>query len=197
MTAEDGSAGDRRKRMRRREVPNGVRFVTFSCYRRMALLGTGRLRDAFVGALAGAHAAGSFDLYAWVVMPEHVHLMVRPRVGGAWAPVAAGLKTSFARLAIGRWRELGAPVLARLRQPDGSHRFWQRGGGFDRNVRDLNEFQREVRYIHRNPVERGLAADALGWRWSSAAWWAGHGGELACDPPPEPDIDWGAWAGYL
>jgi len=38
----------------------------------------------------------------------------------------------------------------------GKDTFLERGGGFDRNVRDLAEFTRHVRYIHRNPVERGL-----------------------------------------
>ena len=46
------------------------------------------------------------------------------------------------------------------------HRFWQKGGGFDRNVRDDAEFSREVRYVHHNPVERALVTRPEDWTWS-------------------------------
>ena len=61
---------------------------------------------------------------------------------------------------------------------------WQRGGVFDRNVRDWDELRREARYVHQNPVERGLVADPLEWAWSSARWYAGqHEGQIPIDLP--------------
>ncbi len=64
-------------------------------------------------------------------------------------------------------------------------RFWQHGGGFDRAQRDMDEFVRTVKYIHRNPVERGLVTRPEDWRWSSLRWWMGRReGEAECDPPP-------------
>jgi len=50
------------------------------------------------------------------------------------------------------------------------HRFWQRGGGYDRNFTSLRAVRRVVDYIHRNPVRRGLVDSAADWPWSSAGW---------------------------
>jgi len=67
--------------MRRRELPRGIRFITFSCQRRLPLLRHPAIADVFTDSLARTTAAHPFDLFAWVVMPEHVHLLVRPRGG--------------------------------------------------------------------------------------------------------------------
>jgi putative transposase len=187
-----------RKRMKRREVPGDIRFVTFSCERRLPLLSNPAIADLYSGVMAAARARFGFELYAWVVMPEHVHMLVRPRVGAPLGPALAHIKKSVAQRVIARWRELDAPVLRSITRPDGSPRFWQKGGGFDRNVRDLEEFTREVRYIHRNPVDRELVPTPELWRWSSVRWWMGQrAGEVECDPPPGDARGWENWRGYL
>ena len=56
------------------------------------------------------------------------------------------------------------PVLA----GDGSARFWQRGGGYDRNVRNHAELIEKVVYTEANPVRRGLVVTPHEWRWGSA-----------------------------
>jgi putative transposase len=110
----------------------------------------------------------------------------------------ASLKTSVAKQVVGRWRELRAPVLEQLRVKGGRIRYWQKGGGFDRNVRTLAEFCREVRYIHQNPVERDLVKEPQDWKWSSVRWWMGEReGELECDPPPGDPRSWEGWTGYV
>jgi putative transposase len=53
-------------------------------------------------------------------------------------------------------------------------RFWQPGGGFDRNIFREKTVPGVIEYIHNNPVRRGLADDSLEWKWSSARFWAGH-----------------------
>lgn len=88
----------------------------------------------------------------------------------------------------------GSPqYLARLEdiQPNGSrsYRFWQRGGGYDRNLSSTPEVHRKLRYIHENPVRRGLVQRTIDWRWSSAlAWETGTDEPLSLDrtsfPPP-------------
>ena len=61
------------------------------------------------------------------------------------------------------------------RQPNGKthHRFWQRGGGYDRNLVAPRTVHTQIEYIHRNPVRRGLCAKPEDWHWSSAADYAG------------------------
>jgi len=53
-----------------------LHFITFSCYQRMALLENKRARDAFVGELARVREERGFRLIGYVVMPEHVHLLL-------------------------------------------------------------------------------------------------------------------------
>ena len=52
-----------------------------------------------------------------------------------------------------------------------AYRFWQDGGGYDRNIRDQDELTRFVEYVHNNPVRRGLVARPEEWYWSSARDW--------------------------
>jgi len=73
-------------------------------------------------------------------------------------------------------------------QPNGkvSYRFWQRGGGYDRNVWEPDTLRKMIEYIHDNPVRRGLVTRATDWPWSSARFNAGTGDAvLAMDPLAE------------
>jgi putative transposase len=188
--------------MKRREIMRGVRFLTFSTQRRLPLFTNPRIAAVFAQQLGQARRLLRFELYAWVVMPEHVHLMVMPPPTTTLASVLKWLKQSVATRRILRWRAMGVRASGVLRAIDdghGSPRLWQKGGGFDRNVRDIDEFCREVRYIHRNPVERGLVERSELYQWSSVRWWMGQReGELECDPPPGDPRGWALWKGvYL
>ena len=169
------------KRMRRWEVRQ-PRFLTFSCYQRLPLLGRAEWRDAFVESLGAARDRLGFRLIAWVVMPEHVHLIVVP--GERPIPdVLRAIKQPVAQRAIRRWKEKDAKVLRRIEVGEGRHRYWQAGGGFDRNLRDQDDLAEKVAYVHHNPVKRGLVERATDWRWSSARWYAGErDGVLTIDP---------------
>src|SRR5260370_39542558 len=70
------------KRLKRYYGLGHLHFITFSCYRRMALLGTARSRNAFLRALAEARVKYQFALVRYVVMPEHSHLPITERKHG-------------------------------------------------------------------------------------------------------------------
>lgn len=149
------------------------------------------IREVFAASLAAAHERFGFALFAWVVMPEHAHLLIRPRDGVPLDRALLCIKLSVSQRVIHRWRELDAPILKKIQTPVGSLRFWQRGGGFDRNVRHEGEFAKEVRYIHRNPVERELVKRPQDWAWSSAPWWLGDlSGPVPCDQPEWIEPQW-------
>ena len=195
MSDTDDSPDTYRKRLRRWENAADIRFITFSAFRRLPLLNNPRIMDLFGQRLAAVRATHGLHLYAWVVMPEHVHLLVRA-TGSPWDVVARSLKTQVARTVLSRWRAAHAPILSKV-AVKGRARFWQHGGGFDRNVRDLDEFTKAVRYIHRNPVERGLVARPDDWMWSSVRWWQGNRSEeIECDPPPGRPGSWAGWTGF-
>ncbi len=110
---------------------------------------------------------------AWVIMPEHFHLLLRPAAEQTAATILRRLKAPFARRVLARWRELDAPVIPRIRARSGQLHFWQVGGGYDRNLVSQAEVLEKINYIHANPVRRGLAATPTEYRWSSAAHYAG------------------------
>jgi putative transposase len=68
-----------RRTLRRYEGLNHARYLTCSCYRRLPLFRNDKIKDAFVKHLALVQQQMEFELFAWVVMPEHVHLMLRPK----------------------------------------------------------------------------------------------------------------------
>jgi len=185
-----------RKRLKRRDVPGGIRFITFSCQRRLPLLTNPAISELLLTAIARARSVHQFELVAWVLMPEHVHLLMRPRDDIPLERTLKSIKLAVSKSVIARWRNIGAThILTKLDDGTGSPRFWQKGGGFDRNVRDEHELSREIRYIHHNPVRRGLVQRPEDYRFSSIHWWIGdHTGPLNCDPLPDPA--WSQWKGF-
>ncbi|MCK6485227.1 MAG: transposase [Phycisphaerae bacterium] len=166
--------------------------LTFSCYRGLPLLGKDRSRRWFVDALQAARLRHHFELWAYVIMPEHVHLLLLPGAAYDMSVILQGIKQSVARKAIGYLRDNSPHWLERLRSggtPQKPHYcFWQRGGGYDRNITRASTAWDSVIYIHRNPVKRGLAAREVDWPWSSARWYAGLDGVVlemdGCPPDP-------------
>jgi putative transposase len=92
----------------------------------------------------------SVCIFGYVVMPEHVHILLSEPERDALADAIHYLKLSFSK----RYQ----------RQASGS--FWQKRY-YDRNVRTAKEFSVKLRYLHRNPVKRGLVTEPDRWRWSS------------------------------
>lgn len=147
----------------------GVHHVTFSCLDRLPLFHRAATREAFSLALLAAAAAGELKLFAWVVMPEHVHLLVAR--GDRPIGTALGrLKSRFARSVFALWDVERPDAVARLTREDGSRRFWLRGEGYDRTMRSDDDCREKSVYIHANPVRRGLVKLPSEWRWSSAGW---------------------------
>ncbi len=147
--------------------PEAVRYMTFSCERQLPLFHRAATRDAFVVLLLAAAAAGELVLHAWVVMPEHVHVLASPgtfSVAGALARV----KSRFARATLALWEVERPGVLASLTRSDGRRRFWLAGGGFNRPMANAAACWARARYTHANPVRRGLVERPRHYKWSSA-----------------------------
>lgn len=95
---------------------------------------------------------GHYELHSYVVMPNHVHMLVTPRVIRArWLGPLKGFTAFEANKILGRRGEA----------------FWQ-GESYDHLVRRNGELGRIQRYIENNPVKAGLSVEAEDFRWSSA-----------------------------
>jgi putative transposase len=165
------------KRRVRFNEPGQPRELTFSCYRRYAFFRNEQTCQWLCSALADASAKLGFQVWAYVIMPEHVHLLVYPGdVPERMPAFLQAVKEPVARRAI-RHLERAAPEwLARLTVHEGSRvrrRFWQPGGGYDRNIVRTETLRAMIDYIHANPVRRGLVSRPEDWEWSSARWHAG------------------------
>jgi putative transposase len=164
------------KRRRRDDDSLAPRCLTFSCYKRYQFLNRDRTRQRFVEELAQARSRWPIDVWAYVIMPEHVHLIVAPRERLKVGRVVGWVKEQVARKAIA-WMEKHAPQwLPRITVQEGElirRRFWQPGGGYDRSIESEAALLAMILYIHQNPVRRGLTTRAEEWLWSSAQWYAG------------------------
>ncbi len=161
--------------MARFEGPNHARFLTYSCFNRLPLFADPLVRDLYVSEIAAQSERLGFDVIAYVVMPEHVHLVVVPD-DGRINRVMRGLKQGFARRMLARMTERDDPMLYELIGTTGKAVFWQRGGGYERTIRSEDDLREKIGYIHANPVKRGLVGRPEDWEWSSARDYSGGRG---------------------
>ncbi len=152
--------------------PGHVHFLTFTCYRRQQLLTDSFACCILANCISEARTRCNFKLYAWVLMPEHIHLLVHP-VDDQYSTsdILKHIKAPAGKKIIEYWRENARHMLHRVRvdSQENENRFWQAGGGFDRNLFDLGRIRKAIDYIEYNPVRRGLVAEAWQCCWSSAA----------------------------
>jgi putative transposase len=113
-------------------------FITFCCYHRRQLLTTDAACETFERALERVRRNYQLQVYGYVVMPEHVHLLLSEPGRARLADAVKSLKQGSSRRLIG-----------------GAEHFWQKRY-YDFNIRNHAQFVEKLDYIHRNPVKRGL-----------------------------------------
>jgi len=165
------------KRRRRYNEAGQPRELTFSCYRRLPFFSRQRTCEWFRQALEEARFKFGYQVWAYVLMPDHVHLLVNPGEAAAeMSRFLQAVKEPVARQAIAYLKANAPEWLPTLTVHEGQrerHRFWQPGGGYDSNITSTETLRAMIEYIHANPVRRGLVARAEDWEWSSARWFAG------------------------
>lgn len=166
------------KRCKRFNDVGHAHEFTFSCFRRQLFLSGDLARQWLIDAIESARKKHEFHIWAYVVMPEHVHLLIWPTTARYdVSKILASIKIPVTRRAVSHVRKTSPGFLSRMRdiQPNGEvhYRFWQRGGGYDRNSTEPTTIWSEIEYIHGNPLRRGLCKRAEDWYWSSAGVYAG------------------------
>ena len=162
-------------RLRHYDRLGTARFITFTCYHRRQLLTDTETIQTFVECLGEVARTRAVLILGWVVMPEHVHLVLRPPDDVAVGEFVGELKSRSARTILRRWKERGMAQLRALTKPRTQpvrYQFWQ-GRCYDHNCRTSDAVREKISYCHNNPVKRGLVAESGEWRWSSYNWYAG------------------------
>jgi putative transposase len=150
-------------------------FITCSCQRRRPLLGSARRRDLFLAILEQTRQSYGFVVLGYVVMPEHFHLLISEPERADPSVVMKVLKQRFAQQVLRRVRQQYA-LQAHLGEDSSDDRhIWQRRF-YDFNVWSDCKCKEKLRYMHANPVKRGLVRAPEEWPWSSYRAYA-HGEE--------------------
>jgi putative transposase len=153
-----------------------ARFVTFCTHKRIPVLTNTPFRKIIVECLEEVRKNYNLRLLGYVIMPEHVHLVVVPPKELKFGPVIGELKHISAK----RIHELlsgntGDLIHRLTAMRNGRQRFalWQRRC-FDHNCRSDESVWEKVEYCHNNPVTRGLVSKPDDWKWSSCRWYEGR-----------------------
>jgi putative transposase len=142
-------------------------FITSSCYHRLPYLSSPAKRELFEAALERIRQRYKFVVAGYVLMPEHVHLLVNEPLLDTLNCAIKALKLSVARRCTER-------------------PFWQ-ARYYDFNVHNDEKRVEKLRYMHRNPVVRGLVGKPEEWRWSSFRHYA-----TGCEGTVEIESHWTA-----
>jgi putative transposase len=156
--------------LKRYQQSRCLHFLTFSCYRREPLLDTASARDTFEAELERVRRWYGLCVSAYVVMPEHVHLLVSEPERAPLSVAVQMLKQNVSR---------------KLRKP-GMRQFWY-VRYYDFPVWSEEKRIEKLRYIHRNPVNRGLVGRPEDWHWSSFRHYAS-----GCEGAVEIESEWTA-----
>jgi putative transposase len=176
-----------RNPLRRYYGRGDLHFVTFRCYRRRPFLGTRRARDCFVKILGEVRCRHAFRLIGYVVMPEHVHLLLSEPKNGTPSKALQVLKQKVSRVLRGKGKkrvpgQLSLPFVGMARDEVA---FWQRRF-YDFNVWSARKVKEKLEYMHANPVNRKLVVHPKDWPWSSWSHYAkGERGLIEMDPIEE------------
>ncbi len=128
-------------------------FITFSCYRRLPYLDNDHSRTVFLETLERLRQRHQVLIFGYVLVPEHVHLLIAE-------PKQIKLEDFFLALKTQTSKQL------RGDRP----RFWHLRY-HDFNVFTQHKFSEKLRYIHRNPIKRGLVQNPEDHPWSSYRYW--------------------------
>lgn len=185
MEPEVSHDSGHRKRCVRYDLPGHAHELTFSCYRRRPFLTSVGACTLLANAMANARRNHRFRLLAYVFMPEHVHLLLWPREADySVSAILKSVKQSVSHRVVSQLRDHNPHGLRLVAtgKPTKPYRFWQAGGGYDRNITEMSTLERAANYIHMNPVRRGLVESPSEWHWSSARDWGAEGhGPLVVD----------------
>ncbi len=129
-----------------------LHFVTFSCYGRQTHLIQAEARERVEFSLEKMRQEYGFSVVGYVVMPEHVHLLLSEPPLHSLARVLQAVKISVAK------RVTERP-------------FWQRRS-YDFNVYTDGKVAEKLAYMHHNPVTRGLVDEPEQCKWSSHQFYA-------------------------
>jgi putative transposase len=152
-----------------------ARFITFCTHRKLPLLTNNRFRRILIQVINDVRKEEGFQLLGYVIMPEHVHLIIVPRIEDEAGAIVGEIKIRSAKTILQLMKSGEQSMLNQLlAKRDGVKKFvfWQRRC-YDHNCRTDDAVWKTIEYCHNNPVKRGLVSSPGRWQWSSYNWYRG------------------------
>jgi putative transposase len=156
------------------DISGHAHELTFSCYGNRNFLLDEDACIFLAEAVNTARNKHCLKVWAYVFMPNHVHLLIYPAKDSySISKILLTIKQSVARRVLIQARKNYPSRLVHFRTGIGSkkYRFWQDGGGYDRNIVERATLLKTIDYIHYNPVRKGLVESPGEWKWSSFCDW--------------------------
>ena len=147
--------------LRRYHGTGDLHFINSSCYRRQPLLGTVRRRDLFLKILEQVRRRYRFVIVGYVVMPEHFHLLISEPQRGTPSTVMQAVKLGLARRVLAERKRQRTSGQRELWEGGPEH-IWQ-ARFYDFNIWTEHKRMEKLRYMHNNPVKRGLVLQPEEW----------------------------------
>ena len=153
-------------------TPGHAHELTFSCYRRQPYFNDPNVCQLFLEELDRSRSIYHFKLWAFVVMPHHVHLLLWPlhapyNIGKITSGIKGTMAKRLRRYLLAHNRKQHDTFLITDKE-EKRFVFWQKGGGFDRNLWNAKAIHDSIGYIEANPVCSRLVGFPDEWQWSSA-----------------------------
>ena len=153
-----------------------ARFITFCTHRRMPVLTNSSFQAIVARSIGNTRDKFGYKMIGYVLMPEHVHLVIIPDEGIEIGKIIGEIKRVSSK-EIHKCLKLANSALIRkltvVRNRVERFAFWQRRC-YDHNCRTEKSLWEKVNYCHNNPVKRGLVNSPELWKWSSYRWYTGH-----------------------
>lgn len=167
------------KKIKHINAPGCLHELTFSCYKDQDLLSAECICQWFVENLETCRKCGMFKIVSFVLMPNHVHLLIIPQNENyEISKILGSIKIPLTRRILFERHNFETnliPMMLNRNSRKATYHFWQRGGGYDRNLFTKEAILASVNYMHNNPVKKGLVEIPEDWKWSSARFYAGLG----------------------
>lgn len=172
-------------KLRRHNDYGHIHFLTISCYRRLQFFRFDSIKMEFIEAMKHVREKLNIRWIAYVIMPEHVHLLVYPTILGVDQPISISSVLQHLKQRVGRqgkqrlrevWAKegnLGSDPLNRWALGSGDKPFWKTRA-YDFNVINEKTLYTKLDYVHKNPISRRLVERAEDWTWSSYRFYEFH-----------------------
>jgi putative transposase len=138
-------------------------FITAVTYKRRRIFNNPQTIQVLLETMDAVKLLRSYEMVAYVIMHDHLHLLIEtPEESPNYSPIVSSIKRNFIR---NYRRSLNGIDQSPIWQA----RFW------DHVIKDDNDFEKHLDYIHWNPIKHGYVDDPIQWQWSTFSKWLGDG----------------------